>query len=157
MRFPLEVFEAARAAWPDAKPMSVRISASDWLPAGEGFTLDEAVELARALRARGCDLIDVSSAGNTPRSKPEYGRMYQVGFADRIRREAKVAVMAVGGIQSADHVNTVVAAGRADLCAIARAHLTDPYLTLRAAVQYGFDEPAWPVQYLAAKPQPRKP
>ena len=153
LRFPLEVLDAVRAAWPARKPISVRISASDWLDDEGGFTLDDAVEVAKALKHHGCDIIDVSSAGNTPRSKPLYGRMYQLGFAERIRYDAQVPVLAVGGIQSADHINTVIAAGCADLCAIARGHLTDPYLTLRAAMQYGFDEPAWPKQYLATKPR----
>jgi anthraniloyl-CoA monooxygenase len=153
MRFPLEVFAAVRAAWPAHKPLAARISASDWLDDEGGFTLDEAVDVSKALERAGCDLIDVSSGGNSPRSKPEYGRMYQVGFAERIRFEVDVPVMTVGGVMSPDHVNSVVAAGRADLCAIARAHLTDPYLTLRGATQYGFDEPAWPLQYLPAKPR----
>jgi anthraniloyl-CoA monooxygenase len=131
----------------------VRISASDWLDADGGFTLDEAVTVAHALKELGCDVIDVSSAGNSPRSKPDYGRMYQVPFADRIRHEVGIAVMSVGAIQNADHVNTVVAAGRADLCAIARAHLSDPYLALGAAAKYGYDETAWPKQYLAVKPR----
>jgi len=153
LRYPLEVFEAVRAAWPAARPMSVRISATDWLPEGEGLTGDDAVVIARALEERGLDLIDVSTAGNTPRSRPAYGRMYQVPFADRIRHATGLKVMAVGAIQGPDHVNTVVAAGRADLCALARPHLLDPHLTLRAAVTYGYDPQAWPVQYLAAKPQ----
>ncbi|MCC7013948.1 MAG: FAD-dependent monooxygenase [Planctomycetes bacterium] len=153
MRYPLEVFDAVRAAWPTHKPLSVRISASDWLDDEGGFTVEDAVHVARALKQHGCDLIDVSSAGNTPRSKPEYGRMYQLGFAEQIRYEAGIPVLAVGGFQSADHVNSAIAAERADLCAIARAHLSDPYLTLRASTTYGFDEPAWPVQYLAAKPR----
>lgn len=153
MRYPLEVVEAVRHAWPAHKPLAARISASDWLDEEGGFTLDEAVELARVLKTAGCDLIDVSSAGNSPRSKPEFGRMYQVGFAERIRFEAQATVMTVGGVMSADHVNSVIAAGRADLCALARAHLSDPYLTLRAAQQYSYAEPAWPVQYLATKPR----
>ena len=153
MRFPLEVFDAVRAIWPWHKPISVRVSATDWLDDQSGFTLDEAVELARALVRSGCDLIDVSTAGNSPSSKPDYGRMYQVPFADRIRHDAQIAVMAVGGIQNADHVNTVIAAGRADLCALARPHLSEPYLTLNAAAKYGYDEPDWPSQYLAVKPR----
>ncbi len=155
MRFPLEVFDAVRATWPDEKPIAVRISASDWLDDSGGLTIDESVEAARMLKDRGCDLVDVSSAGNTPESQPEYGRMYQVPFAEQIRYEAKIPVMAVGAIQGADHVNTVLAAGRADLCALARPHLIDPYLTLRAAVAYGHADLAWPKQYLAVKPKPR--
>jgi anthraniloyl-CoA monooxygenase len=153
MRFPLEAFEAARAAWPQDKAMWVRISASDWLDDAGGWTADDSVAFARELKARGCDAIDVSSAGNTPESKVEYGRMYQVPFADQIRHEAGIPVIAVGGIQGWDHANTVLLAGRADLCAIARAHLADPYLTLHAAAAYGVDV-RWPNQYLAAKPRP---
>ena len=157
LRFPLEVFEAVRAAWPGEKPLAVRVSATDWLPAGEGITLDETVEIARVLRERGLDLVDVSSAGNTPDSPVEYGRMYQVPFAERIRYEVPgLRVMAVGGIEGADHANTILAAGRADLCALARAHLVNPYLTLGAAVAYGRSDQPWPKQYLPAKPKPRK-
>jgi anthraniloyl-CoA monooxygenase len=153
MRFPLEAFEAARAAWPAEKPMLVRISASDWLDDAGGWTADDSVAFARELAARGCDAIDVSSAGNTPESKPEYGRMYQLPFAEKIRFETGLPVLAVGGIQGWDHANTILAAGRADLCAIARAHLADPYLTLHAAAAYGVGVP-WPNQYLAARPRP---
>ena len=154
LRFPLEVFEAARAAWPRERPLAVRVSATDWLPAGEGITLDETVEIARTLHARGLDLIDVSSAGNTPESPVEYGRMYQVPFAERIRYEVPgLAVMAVGGIQGADHANTILAAGRADLCARARAHLVNPYLTLGASAHYGVADFPWPEQYLPARPR----
>jgi anthraniloyl-CoA monooxygenase len=149
-RYPLEVFRAVRATWPADRPLFVRLSATDWL--GErGFTLDEAVECARWLAADGCDLIDVSSAGNSPLSKPEYGRMYQVPFAERIRYEAGIPVMAVGGIGGVDHANTIVGAGRADLCAIARGHLTDPYLALQGAQRYGVVDFAWPDQYLPAR------
>ncbi len=153
LRFPLEVTRAVRAVWPAEKPLAARISASDWLDDQGGQTIDDAVQISRALAQAGCDLIDVSSAGNDPRSRPEYGRMYQVGFADRIRNEAHVPVMAVGAILDADHANTVLAAGRADLCAIARAHLSDPYLTLHAAARYGVDLPDWPRPYLAVKPR----
>lgn len=149
MRFPLEVFDAVRAVWPQEKPMSVRISATDWLDDEGGFTPAEAVEFARELKARGCDVVDVSSGGNSPRSKVEYGRMYQVPFAERIRYEAEIPVMAVGGIQGADHANTVLVAGRADLVALARPHLLDPYVTLRAASTV--ERFAWPKQYLPAR------
>lgn len=152
LRFPLEVLEAVRATWPADRPLFVRISASDWMPDGSGTTDAEAVEVARALAAAGCDVVDVSSAGNVRESQPRYGRMYQVPFADRIRHEAKVRVMAVGGIETADHVNTVLAAGRADLVAIARAHLRDPYLTMAAGAAYGVHGAPWPRQYLAARP-----
>jgi anthraniloyl-CoA monooxygenase len=154
MRFPLEVFDAVRSGWPSERPIAVRISATDWLDDEGGLTVAESVEAARMLKEHGCDLIDVSSAGNTPESQPEYGRMYQVPFAEQIRCEAEMPVMAVGAIQGADHVNTIVAAGRADLCAMARPHLIDPYLTLRAAVAYGMSDLPWPKQYLAVKPKP---
>ena len=156
MRFPLEVFEAVREAWPEDKPLVVRLSATDWLPAGEGQTLEESVEIARALAERGCDAIDVSSAGNTPESKPEYGRMYQVPFAERIRHEVGIPVLAVGAIQGHDHANTVLAAGRADLAVMARPHLVNPYITLTAAAAYEYYDAAWPKQYLPAKPRPRE-
>jgi len=151
MRWPLEVFDAARAAWPASKPLFVRISATDWLEP-RGWTVDDSVAFARELKARGCDAIDVSSAGNSPESKPEYGRMYQVPFAEKIRAEAGIRVMAVGGIQGVDHVSTIVAAGRADLCALARPHLSDPYLSLHGAAHSGV-EAHWPNPYLSVKPR----
>jgi anthraniloyl-CoA monooxygenase len=153
MRFPLEVFAAVRAAWPAELPMSVRLSATDWMTDGSGFTPEDAVAVARELKRLGCDLIDVSSAGNSPDSKPDYGRMYQVPFAEKIRYEAAIPVMAVGAILDVDHANTVLAAGRADLAVMARPHLADPYLTLHAATRYGVDLP-WPGQYLPGKPKP---
>jgi anthraniloyl-CoA monooxygenase len=155
LRFPLEVLGAVRATWPADRPVFVRISASDWMPDGSGTTEAESVEVAKALAAHGCDVVDVSSAGNVPESRPVYGRMYQVPFADRIRNEGGVPVMAVGGIQGADHANTVIAAGRADLCALARPHLTDPYLTLHAIAEYDVTSAPWPPQYLAVRPPPR--
>ncbi len=156
MRYPLEVFSAVRAAWPAELPMSVRISATDWMTDGSGFTPEEAVVVARELKRSGCDLIDVSSGGNSPASKPDYGRMYQVPFAEKIRYEAGIPVMAVGAILDVDHANTVLAAGRADLAVMARPHLADPYLTLHAATRYAVDC-AWPPQYLAGKPKPAAP
>jgi anthraniloyl-CoA monooxygenase len=150
-RFPLEVFHAVRQSWPQDKPISVRISATDWL--GErGTTIEESVELAKLLKAAGCDLVDVSSAGNSPESEPEYGRMYQVPFAEQIRAEAEIPVMAVGAILGPDHANTILAAGRADLTAMARPHLRDPYLTLNAAAHYGLWDHPWPGQYLLGRP-----
>ncbi len=146
MRYPLEVAAAVRAGWPSHLPMSARLSATDWFPDGRGFTLDEAVVVARELSAAGVDVVDVSSAGNVADSPVEYGRMYQAPFADRIRHEAGVPVMAVGGVLDADHANTLLAAGRADLAVLGRAHLADPYLTLHEAARYGIDAP-WPGQY----------
>jgi anthraniloyl-CoA monooxygenase len=157
LRFPLEVFDAVRRVWPQHKPISVRISATDWLDDDGGQTIADGVVIARALTEHGADIIDVSSAGNSPRSKPRYGRMYQVPFAEQIRAEVGIPVMAVGGIQGADHVNTIIAAGRADLCALARAHLADPYLTLRAAIQYGYVAQSVPKPYLAVSPRPGVP
>lgn len=153
LRFPLEVFDAVRAVWPVSKPLAVRISATDWLDDSGGLTADDSIVVARALADRGCDLLDVSTAGNTPESKPVYGRMYQVPFADRIRHEVGIAVMAVGAIQGPDHVNTIVAAGRADLCALARPHLVNPQIVLGASAAYEYADQPWPKQYLPAKPK----
>ena len=152
LRYPLEVFDAIRAVWPAQKPMAVRITASDWLGA-EGLTGDDAVKIAAAFKAHGCDLIDVSSGGNSPRSKPEYGRMFQVPFADAIRHEVGIPVMAVGGIAGADHANTLVASGRADLCALARPHLAHASLTARHAVEEHVDTVWWPKPYALAAPK----
>jgi anthraniloyl-CoA monooxygenase len=151
MRFPLEVFRAMRAAWPDEKPMSVRISATDWLDGG--LSGDEAVEVAQLFAEAGCDLIDVSTGQTVPDGKPVYGRMYQTPFSDQIRNEAGLATMCVGAITTADQVNTILAAGRADLVALARPHLVDPYFTMKAAGWY--DAPAihCPPQYFAGKEQ----
>jgi len=150
-RFPLEVFRAMRAAWPADKPMSVRISAHDWVPGGN--TPDDAVVIARLFKAAGADLIDVSSGQTTRDAKPVYGRMYQTPFADRIRNEVDIATMAVGAIFEPDHVNSILMAGRADLCALARPHLADPYWTLHAAAQLGYHDMTWPPQYLSGKAQ----
>ncbi|RMH19232.1 MAG: bifunctional salicylyl-CoA 5-hydroxylase/oxidoreductase [Acidobacteria bacterium] len=157
MRYPLEVFAAVRAVWPRDRPMAVRISASDWMADGSGTTPEEAVAIARMLRAEGLDLIDVSSGGNAPDSEPEYGRMYQVPFAEKIRYEVGMPVMCVGALLGADHANTVLAAGRADLTAMARPHLHDAYLTLHAAERYGYWDQPWPGQYLLGRPRPPKP
>ena len=156
MRFPLEVFRAMRAAWPRHKPMSVRVSASDWMADGSGSTPEETVEIAKLLKTAGCDVLDVSSGGNSPESDVVYGRMYQVPFAEKVRYEAGMPVMAVGAILGVDHANTVLAAGRADLTAMARPHLRDAYLTLHAAEKHGFVDQPWPGQYLAGKPAPSK-
>jgi len=150
-RFPLEVFAAMRAAWPAGRPMSVRISAHDWAPGGN--TPDDAVEMAKLFKAAGADLIDVSSGQTTRAAAPVYGRMYQTPFADRIRNEVGIATMAVGAIFEPDHVNSILMAGRADLCALARPHLADPYWTLHAAATLGYDAMPWPPQYLSGKAQ----
>ncbi|WP_337188153.1 bifunctional salicylyl-CoA 5-hydroxylase/oxidoreductase [Phenylobacterium sp.] len=146
LRYPLEVFRAMRAAWPERKPMSVRISAHDWV--GEaGVTPAEAVEISRAFVEAGVDIIDVSSGQVTKAERPVYGRMFQTPFADKIRNELGVATMAVGNIYEIDHVNSILVAGRADLCALARPHQMDPNWTLRAAAQQAFAEPPVPSQY----------
>ena len=144
MRFPLEVFDAVRAAWPEERPMSVRISAVDWFPGGHGP--EDAVEVAKLFKAHGCDLMDVSAGQTVADQRPVYGRLFQTPFADRIRHEAGIATMAVGNISSYADVNTILAAGRADLCLLARAHLWDPYWTRHAAYELGVSLP-WPGQY----------
>jgi anthraniloyl-CoA monooxygenase len=151
LRFPLEVFRAMRKAWPERKPMSVRISATDWQDGG--LTGDDAVQVARAFAEVGCDLIDVSTGQTTPDAEPIYGRMYQTPFSDQIRNDAHIATMCVGAITSADQVNTIVAAGRADLVALARPHLADPSFTLKAAAWYGAKTIACPPQYRAGRDQ----
>lgn len=147
LRFPLEVFAAMRAVWPQDRPMSVRLSATDWVD--EGLTPEDSVAIARAFAEAGCDLIDVSAGSTTPDARPVYGRMFQTPFSDRIRNEAGVATMAVGNIYETDHVNSILAAGRADLCALARPHLADPNWSLRAAAELGWRGIRPPVQYLA--------
>ena len=154
LRFPLEVLDAVRAAWPDDRPMSVRISATDWAPGGT--TEDDAVAIAKALQEHGVDIVDVSTGQVVAHQQPEYGRMYQTPFADRIRQEVGMATMAVGAIQGWDHVNTILASGRADLCALARPHLFDPYLTLHAAAEQEYFDVRWPNQYLSVAPRRRK-
>ncbi len=151
LRFPLEVFRAMRAVWPVDRPMAVRISAHDWVAGGN--TADEAVEIARAFKAAGADLIDVSAGQTSTAAKPVYGRMFQTPFADRVRNEAGIATMAVGNITDFDQVNSILAAGRADLCALARPHLADPNWTQRAAVAQGHAAQWWPKPYLAGKAQ----
>jgi anthraniloyl-CoA monooxygenase len=151
-RFPLEVFDACRAAWPAEKPISVRISATDWVPGG--FDPDEAVEFARMLRDRGCDIIDVSSGQVSPLERPAFGRSYQTPFADRIRNEVGIPTVAVGAISSYDDVNTIVLAGRADLCALARPHIYDPHWTLHAAAEQDYDGVGWVPQYRAGSRRP---
>ncbi|MBE0625369.1 MAG: bifunctional salicylyl-CoA 5-hydroxylase/oxidoreductase [Burkholderiales bacterium] len=156
LRFPLEVFDAVRAVWPAERPMAVRISATDWVAGG--LSAADAVEIARVFKAHGCDLIDVSTGQTDPASRPVYGRMYQTVFSEQIRNEAGIATVAVGAITSADQVNTIIASGRADLCALARPHLADPSFTLRAAAEYAamgyiLEGVSWPKQYLPAQQQ----
>ncbi|WP_370161386.1 bifunctional salicylyl-CoA 5-hydroxylase/oxidoreductase [Limimaricola soesokkakensis] len=152
LRWPLEVFRAMRAAWPADKPMSVRISANDWV-GDHGVTPDEAVEIARAFHDAGADLIDVSAGQTSIEARPVYGRMFQTPFSDRIRNEAGIATMAVGNIYEADHVNSILMAGRADLVAIARPHLADPYWTLHTATAIGDRHETWPDPYLPGRDQ----
>jgi anthraniloyl-CoA monooxygenase len=151
LRYPLEVFAAVRAAWPADKPISVRISAHDWVEGG--ITPDDAVEIAKAFKAAGADMIDCSSGQVSAAQKPVYGRMYQTPFADRIRQEAGIPTIAVGAISEADHANSILAAGRADLCAVARPHLANPAWTLTEAAKIGYPLVSWPKQYRSAKSQ----
>jgi anthraniloyl-CoA monooxygenase len=152
LRFPLIVFDAVRRVWPDEKPISVRISATDWL--GEaGNNEAEALIISRAFADAGADVVDVSAGQTSTAARPVYGRMFQTPFSDLIRNEAGVATMAVGNIYEIDHVNSILAAGRADLCCLARPHLTDPYWTLRAAAQQGYDGISWPKPYWSGRDQ----
>jgi len=148
LRYPLAVFDAVRAVWPAARPISVKISATDW--ADGGVTPEESVEFARRLKAHGCDLVTVSTGQTVAHQHPAYGRLYQTPFSDRIRHEAGIATMTVGAVASYADVNSILAAGRADLCALARGHLYDPYWTRHAAWEQGF-EVAWPDQYVSVK------
>ena len=150
-RYPLEVFRAMRAVWPEDKPMSVRISAHDWVPGG--ITPEDAVAIARLFKAAGADVIDCSSGQVSKAERPVYGRMFQVPFSDRIRNEAGIPTIAVGNIFDGDHINTIIAAGRADLCAVARPHLADPAWTLHEAAKQGYGEAWWPSPYLGGKAQ----
>ena len=151
LRWPLEVWDAVRAAWPADKPMSVRLSATDWIPGG--ITGHDAVEIATTFKAHGADLIDVSTGQTDPASRPVYGRMFQAQFSEQVRYDAGIATMAVGAITTADQVNTLLASGRADLVALARPHLADPYFTLHAAAEYDFRDVGWPKQYLSGAQQ----
>jgi anthraniloyl-CoA monooxygenase len=152
MRFPLEVFHAVRAAWPTGKPISVRISANDWVGA-DGIAPQDAVAIARLLKEAGVDIVDVSAGQTSQAARPVYGRMFQTPFSDRIRNEVGISTMAVGNIYEPDHVNSILMAGRADLCCLARPHLADPYWTLRAAAQLGYGDETWPKPYLAGRDQ----
>lgn len=150
-RYPLEVFRAMRAVWPADKPMSVRISAHDWATGGN--TDADAVVVARLFKEAGADFIDVSSGQTTRAAKPVYGRMYQTPFSDRIRNEVGISTIAVGAITDADQANSIIAAGRADLCAIARPHLADPAWTLHEAAKLQSRDVDWPKQYLSGRDQ----
>ncbi len=151
LRFPLELFRAVRAVWPQHKPMSVRVSATDWIAGGT--TGADSVQVARAFKEADCDLFDVSTGQTDPGSKPIYGRMFQASFSEQIRLEVGIATMAVGAVTSADQVNTLLLSGRADLVALARPHLADPYFTLRAAAELGYEGVTWPSQYLIGAQQ----
>ncbi|KAB2920285.1 MAG: bifunctional salicylyl-CoA 5-hydroxylase/oxidoreductase [Hyphomicrobiaceae bacterium] len=152
LRFPLEVYHAVRAVWPADKPISVRVSANDWMGV-EGVTPEDAVRIARMLQTAGVDIVDVSAGQTSARAQPVYGRMFQTPFSDRIRNETGIATMAVGNIYEPDHVNSILMAGRADLCCLARPHLADPYWTLHAAARLGYRNETWPKPYLAGRDQ----
>ncbi|MGW8745488.1 bifunctional salicylyl-CoA 5-hydroxylase/oxidoreductase [Streptomyces sp. NPDC055794] len=155
LRFPLEVFDAVRGVWPGERPMTVRVSATDWAEGGTGA--EEAVAIARAFAAHGVDAVDVSTGQVVSDERPEFGRSYQTPYADRIRHEAGVPVIAVGAISSWDDVNSLILAGRTDLCALARPHLYDPHWTLHAAAEQGYEGPGavWPAPYRAGSRPPR--
>ncbi|WP_406262065.1 bifunctional salicylyl-CoA 5-hydroxylase/oxidoreductase [Streptomyces chartreusis] len=155
LRFPLEVFDAVRNVWPEERPMTVRISATDWAEGGTGA--DDAVEIARAFAAHGADAVDVSTGQVVADERPEFGRSYQTPYADRIRRTTGLPVIAVGAISSWDDVNSLILAGRTDLCALARPHLYDPNWTLHAAAEQGYDGPGvvWPAPYRAGSRRPQ--
>jgi len=153
LRFPLEVFDAVRAVWPQHKPMSVRISGTDWMPGG--FDGEDAVGVARALKVRGCDIVDVSAGQTVPDQQPRYGRLFQTPYSDRVRHEAEIPTMTVGNISTWADVNSILVAGRADLCVLARAQLYDPYWTRHAAQDQGYAL-SWPDQYSSlTRYQPR--
>jgi anthraniloyl-CoA monooxygenase len=155
LRYPLEVFQAVRAAFSEERPISVRISATDWV-GDDGVTGDDAVGIAEAFAAAGADVLDISAGQTSTHARPIYGRMFQTPFADQVRNEARVATMAVGNITEPDHVNSIIMAGRADLCCLARPHLADPNWTLRAAAELGYEGVAWPDQYLSGGEQLRR-
>jgi len=152
MRYPLEIFHAVRAVWPAGKPISIRISANDWV-GDDGIEPQDAVEIARMLQAAGVDICDVSAGQTSTRARPVYGRMFQTPFSDRIRNETGMATMAVGNIYEPDHVNSILMAGRADLVCLARPHLVDPYWTLHAAAALGDRGERWPAPYFAGRDQ----
>jgi anthraniloyl-CoA monooxygenase len=151
LRFPLEVFSAVRAVWPNQRPLSARISACDW--AQGGLSEGDLLVIAGALKQGGADVLDVSTGQTVADQQPVYGRMWQTPFADRVRNEVGIPTIAVGNIFEADHVNSIIAAGRADLCALARPHLSNPAWTLVAAAEQKFLEQSWPDPYLSGKSQ----
>jgi anthraniloyl-CoA monooxygenase len=151
LKFPLQVLRAVRAVWPATRPVSVRISACDW--AEGGLSEADVIAIARALAASGADILDISSGQTVATQRPVYGRMWQTPLADLVRNLAGVPTIAVGNIFEADHVNSIIAAGRADLCAIARPHLANPSWTLAQAAAQGYTEQWWPEPYLSAKSQ----
>jgi anthraniloyl-CoA monooxygenase len=153
MRFPLEVFQAVRSVWPADKPVSVRISGTDW--AAGGISGADTVVLARALKSLHCDILDVSAGQTVPWQQPRYGRAFQTPFSDRIRNESGMPTMTVGNITTADEINSILVAGRADLCVLARPHLRDPYWTLHAAAAQDWYAVRWPVQYESVQPRAR--
>ena len=148
----MQVFDACREAWPADRPMSVRISATDWVDGG--FSADDAVAFARMLLEHGCDIVDVSTGQVSPLERPAFGRSYQTPFADRIRNEVEIPTIAVGAISSYDDVNTIILSGRADLCAVGRPHLYDPAWTLHAAAEQDYGAVHWPIQYQAGSRRP---
>ena len=152
LRYPLEIFHAVRAVWPVERPISMRISANDWV-GDQGVTPADAVEIARRLQAAGVDICDVSAGQTSTHARPVYGRMFQTPFSDRIRNETGMATMAVGNIHEPDHVNSILLAGRADLVCLARPHLADPYWTLHAAAALGDHDVKWPDSYLPGRDQ----
>ena len=151
MRYPLEIFSAMRQAWPDEKPISVRVSATDWVE--DGLTADESVAIAKSFVDAGADVIHVSTGQTVSEAKPVYGRLFQTPYSDRIRNEARVPTIAVGNITEPDQVNSIIAAGRADLVSIGRPHLSDPHWTLHAAAQQAYTGARWPVQYYQGRVQ----
>jgi anthraniloyl-CoA monooxygenase len=155
MRYPLEILRTMREVWGEGKPISVRLSAHDWV-GEDGVTPEESVIIAQMFAEAGADIIDVSAGQTSTDAKPVYGRMFQTPFSDRIRNEAHLATMAVGNIYEIDHVNSILMAGRADLVCLARPHLADPYWTLHAAVQSGDDATKWPLPYLPGRDQARR-
>ncbi|HXU41055.1 MAG TPA: bifunctional salicylyl-CoA 5-hydroxylase/oxidoreductase, partial [Burkholderiales bacterium] len=151
MRFPLEVWRACRKAFSERKPMSVRISATDWVPGG--LTGEDLMAAVRMLKAEGCDMIDCSTGQTVPHQRPVYGRMYQAPFSDWVRNEVGIATMTVGAVTTPDQVNTLLASGKADLVALARPHLANPYFTLQASAWYQHMGQHWPPQYLSGRDQ----